>query len=104
MKILIFLGIVWQPCFEKQPDFNLNNKIKLVILFKFLAMILHFIKCKLKVLEQVRRYRIRIKKVINDYSGKMIKIYRFFLEIVYLGLGGPYCTKIIERYSYIQYN
>ena len=37
MKILIFLAIGLQPCFEKSADFNLNNKIKLciVVLFKF---------------------------------------------------------------------
>ena len=47
--------------------------------------------------KQVRRYRIRIKKFIHAYSGKIIKIYQryWLLSRDSLGLGEPYSTKKI---------
>ena len=44
---------------------------------------------------QVRRYRIRIKKFIYAYSGKIIKIYQRFGILPHdsLGFGEPYLTK-----------
>ena len=48
-------------------------------------------------IKQVRRYRIRIKKFINTYSGKIIKIDQRYglLSQDSLGLGRPYSTKKI---------
>ena len=44
--------------------------------------------------KQVRRYRIRIKKFMNAYSGKIVKIIRYgLLSRDILGLGKPYSTK-----------
>ena len=46
-------------------------------------------------MKQVGRYRIRIKKSINAYSGKIIKIYQknVLLSRDSLGLGEPYSTQ-----------
>ena len=46
-------------------------------------------------IQQVRRYRIMIKKFINAYSGKIIKIYQRcgLLSRDSLSLGEPYPTK-----------
>ena len=46
-------------------------------------------------IKQVKRYRIRIKKFINAYSNKIIKIYQRygFLSRDSFGLVEPYSTK-----------
>ena len=54
---------------------------------------------KINIIIQVRRYRIRIKKFINAYRGKIIKIYeRYgFLSRDSLGLGEPYTISLVLR-------
>ena len=39
---------------------------------------LKILKFGIIIIKQVRRYRIRIKKFINAYSGKIIKIYQIW--------------------------
>ena len=53
--ILIFIGIFWQPCFEKFPGYDHSNKIKLhiIIPIKFKAQTFHFIKYKLISIRKV---------------------------------------------------
>ena len=70
MKQLIFLGIVWQPCFEKPSDFK-QNKIS----YNYFIQILSITSIRKKVFKKILTTLPFLKK---NNRNKKIRLLRLF--------------------------